>query len=242
MVITSCWEFLEVFQKKSRRILEHFTTGVVDGVINCLPEISVQEAKKLTKTLPVITSSRHDPESPAEPDYEKGIIETLDYLTSLGHKKIGFISIKQRGVQFGDPCLLGFKKYCSKRHMEYDESLIEYGNGSFDSGIELGEKLYKNGATAIFSGNDRTGAGILAWAHEEGISIPEQLSVIGWDDSPLASACSPPLTSVKMPYIEIAGHTLEALLCKLKGHKFPGKILVETKLVIRRSTGIAKNI
>ena len=225
---------------EGRKILEHFASGVVDGIINCMPEISLVEAIRLAGDLPTVTFNRNDPDSPAEPYYLKGIAELLTYLNSLGHRRIGFIAIRQRGMKSGggngDPCLLGYRMFCESRQMPVDPALILTGDGSFESGKALGAILYEAGATAIFAGNDRTAAGILAWAHRQGVAVPDRLSVAGWDDSPLASACFPSLTTVQVPHHELARYTLEALLRRFKGMEPLPRQMVDPKLIIRYST------
>jgi len=224
--------------EEGREILKQFASGIVDGIINCLPEISVVEAVGLCGSVPLITYNRHAPSSPAEPDYIAGITELLSYLFTLGHRKIGFIASRQRGMQSpdGDPCQIGYRMFCEKYKIDYNPELVFVGNGDFDSGSAFGELLYKRGATAIFAGNDRAAAGVLSWANENGVSVPGQLSVAGWDDSPLASACSPSLTTVQMPYSELAQYTFNALLKKIKGGGDSDKHIINPHLMIRRST------
>jgi len=229
-------------REEGRKILEHFSSGVVDGIINCMPEISVAEAIRLSNSLPTVTFCRDTPASPAEPDYFKGIMELIAYLSSLGHHRIGFVSIRQRGMDSGggDPCLLGYRMFCENRGIIPDPNLIVHGEEGFEFGQAIGAELYRRGATAIFAGNDRTAAGVLAWAHETGIKVPEQLSVAGWDDSPLAAVCSPPLTTVQMPTRELARYTMDALLLRIKGQDFGPKQLIDTRLIVRRSTAAVR--
>ena len=230
---------------EGRKILEHFSTGIVDGIINCMPEISLVEAIRRCGDMPTVTYNRNDSASPAGPNYIKGITELLSYLTSMGHRRIGFISIRQRGMksagESGDPCLLGYKMFCSGAGLTIHPELTVIGDGSFESGKALGELLHNAGATAIFAGNDRAAAGVLAWAHEKGIRIPEQLSVAGWDDSPLASACFPALTTIQMPYKELAKYTFDALLRRIRGEEALPKQMVDPRLIIRYSTAPVKS-
>lgn len=229
---------------EGRKILEHFSSGIVEGIINCMPEISLVEAIRLCGDLPTVTFNRNDAASPVEPDYIKGITELLAYLSCLGHRKIGFITIRQRGMESaggrGDPCLLGYRMFCANAGLEIDPGLTVTGDGSFESGKAFAACLYESGATAIFAGNDRGAAGVLAWAHEKGVRIPEQLSVAGWDDSPLASACFPSLTTVQMPYKELAKYTFGALLRQINGEEPLPKQMIDPRLIIRQSTAAAQ--
>ena len=206
---------------EGENILKNFASGIVDGVINMLPEVRTIYAKQLCSNVPVVTYGRPNADSPVSIDYQYGMNELLNYLLFLGHKRIGFVTIekrKSRSTNFEDPCILSAKIFYQSQRIEWNEDLVCSGDGTFDSGIIAGKKLYNKGATAIFSGNDITGAGILAWAHTEGILVPKDLSVAGFDDAPIASSVSPPLTTVQISSDELAKYTFGALKNKIDGY------------------------
>lgn len=217
-------------------IVRHFASGVVDGVINMLPDMSLLEAKQLCRDIPVVTYGRPSAESPVSIDYRSGILEMMEYLWCLGHRRIGFVAIRNRNTYpTGDPCIFAAKAFLQSKGGDIDEDLIFNGDGTFESGQLAGYELTGKKVTAIFSGNDMSGAGILAWAHTNGVQVPDDLSVVGFDDSPIASAVFPTLTSVQLPSRELAQYTFEGLKNKMEGPDNWQHQKVPTMLILRNS-------
>jgi LacI family transcriptional regulator len=127
-----------------------------------------------------------------------GAAEAADYLQSLGHRDIALITgpsayrsaIERTG---------GFVEALAKRGIVLPPVRIVEAGYTFESGIAAAEKLLagKRRPSAIFCGNDEMAAGVYRVALRAGINIPRELSVVGYDDSPLASRLWPPLTSVR---------------------------------------------
>lgn len=127
-------------------------------------------------------------------------------LLKLGHESIAFIG----GPMHAGPTmrrLAGVKDAVSLAGLELEKRLVRYGDFTFDSGKEEGAVLLGQGRppTAIICANDEMAAGVYHSAAELGISIPGQLSVTGFDDSPVASQLWPPLTSVRQPVADMTG-------------------------------------
>lgn len=127
-----------------------------------------------------------------------GAAEAADYLQTLGHRDIAMITgpghyrsaVERTG---------GFLGALANRGIELPKARIIEAGYTFESGVAAAEKLLaaKKRPSAIFCGNDEMAAGVYRVALRTGIRIPQQLSVIGYDDSPLASRLWPPLTSVR---------------------------------------------
>ncbi|ESZ89446.1 Transcriptional regulator [Congregibacter litoralis KT71] len=121
-------------------------------------------------------------------------------LAKLGHTRIAFIG----GPANAGPTmrrLAGVRDALSLNGLAIDDEMIRYGGFTFESGQEAGNDLLTltNKATAIICANDEMAAGVFHSAAKLGIRIPEELSVTGFDDSPVASQLWPPLTSVRQP-------------------------------------------
>ena len=116
------------------------------------------------------------------------------------------------------------------------------GNDLFQAGLECAQTLLqvRPRPTAIFANNDEMASGVLVAAHQQGIAIPGELSVIGFDDTPLSRQVWPALTTVRQPVQEIAQIATELLICLMEG-KEVGEYRQEvpTEPVIRDSTGPA---
>ncbi|TWI05794.1 LacI family transcriptional regulator [Luteimonas cucumeris] len=127
-----------------------------------------------------------------------GAAEAADYLQTLGHRDIALIA-GPGGYRSALERTAGFVEALAQRGIELPKSRIIEAGYTFESGVAAAEKLLagKRRPTAIFCGNDEMAAGVYRVALRAGINIPRQLSVIGYDDSPLASRLWPPLTSVR---------------------------------------------
>jgi LacI family transcriptional regulator len=139
--------------------------------------------------------------------------DLTEYLLSRGHRRIGFIK--------GHPLhgaasrrLLGFLDAHREHGLAVDERLVANGSFSFDSGVESGRRLLHlpEPPTAIFASNDDMAAGVLHAAHEMGFAVPAQLSVAGYDDTPIARYVYPSLTTVRQPIRAMAQGAVECLV------------------------------
>jgi LacI family transcriptional regulator len=151
--------------------------------------------------------------------------ELTDHLLGLGHREIGFIK--------GDPWhaagrlrLEGFRSALLAHGLPVREAWIEQGSFSYQSGVECARRLLGHGhrPTAIMASNDDMAAGAIAVAHELQIRVPEQLSVVGFDDAPIAQVVWPALTTVRQPIglmADVAAEILLARLAERNGSQWP---------------------
>mgnify|MGYP003142710442 CR=1 FL=1 len=164
--------------------------------------------------------------------------EMTEYLIGLGHKRIGFI----RGPESHTQANLRHKGYLAaleKAGIPLDPDLVCQGNFAFDSGLGCAETLLDlpNPPTVIFASNDDMAAGVLATAYRRQISVPKDLSVVGFDDTPLASTISPSLTTVYQPSRELASAAVRILLEETSNPSDePRHEVLDYRLVLREST------
>ena len=219
-----------------RKLIGRISNGMVDGIINMLPHLPVEEAQEAADGTPVLTYRRHKL-SPVVLDYEYGVTRALDYLFELGHRRIGIISISQLCYGMPDPRVIAYRKYMTSNGL-FDPELIFPGAGDMASGKEGAEVLLSlsEPPSAILAGNDLTASGVLLRAHELQLRLPEELSVIGFDNSSLAAATYPTLSSVDMCVPEVAVHTARVLLSMIGGKsgEVP-PIEIKPELVVRNS-------
>jgi len=165
--------------------------------------------------------------------------EMTEYLINLGHRRIAFIKGPKTHTQ-AKKRLAGYREALQDSELELDEALIVSGKFDFDSGLRAAERLLNltERPTAIFAGNDDMAAGVLAVAYRQRISIPEELSVVGFDDTPLASTIAPALTTIYQPSAELASEAVELLLESLSAPDIEAECRVlDYKLVVRESSG-----
>ena len=130
--------------------------------------------------------------------------EACQTLIAKGHRRIGFV----RGPEGFRSALereAGFLAAMAAAGIDYDNKLAATGNYRFESGVAAGNKLLSMTPrpTAIFASNDEMAAGVMHAAKAKNIDVPDQLSIIGFDDSPTASHIWPPLSTVRWPITEM---------------------------------------
>lgn len=171
-------------------------------------------------------------------DNFSGAKEAVKYLISLGHHRIGFISDRVTTSRRLD----GYKSALKEENLEVDnENMILIRSGRNEEvGYQTGLKFLvrKDRPSAVFCVNDLIAVGLLRAAFEIGVKIPEELSIIGFDDLPLSSYLPIPLTTVRQPIKEIVRESLYLLLERMGDvDKKPYQTkTLPTELVIRKTT------
>lgn len=163
--------------------------------------------------------------------------ELTQHLVDLGHREIAFISGPESHISSADR-LKGYRDALEAGGITFDPARVVAGDYSFHSGEEAARTLLQRSPrpTAIFAGNDDMAAGALAVAHENDISVPEALSIAGFDDSDLAKAVWPPLTTIRQPVRELAYAAADLML---SGNAAEPDITLDHKLMVRATTGPA---
>lgn len=171
-------------------------------------------------------------------DYQAAI-DVVSHLIELGHKRIGFV----RGSE--DQCAThvrfsGFSVAMEAAGLTVDPALVLPGTFQFESGYEAGR--YYLGLdelpTAIFSSNDDMAAGIVAALHEGGLSVPQDVSIVGFDDADIATCMRPFLTTVRQPLRDL-GATAVRELVAANNEPPPGgahRIVLDHEFVLRGTT------
>lgn len=147
---------------------------------------------------------------------QKAAYELIEYLIKKGHRRIGVISGKQDSIHTQDR-LLGYQMALRDHHLIYDPELVCNGDWTRRSGYECVEKLLKQEATAVFCMNDLMAGGVYDRADELGLRIPEDLSVVGYDNRELSSYYKPPLTTIELPLHDIGYRAAEVMMELLAG-------------------------
>ena len=191
----------------------------VDGVILPPPLCDSIEAFELLKRahVPALGFATAMPKSHSSAvlvdDFE-GARAMTQLLISLGHRDIAFV----RGNPAHSPALRreeGFRMVMAEAGYDIRPEWMPQGYFTYRSGLDVGRELLdcpqNKRPSAIFASNDDMAAAIMAVAHGLGIRIPEDLSIAGFDDTPLASVLWPPLTTVHQPLAEMAAKAVEIM-------------------------------
>lgn len=161
----------------------------------------------------------------------------IDHLTALGHRRIGMLA-GPPGNLLADRRIEGFFAALRKHGLDDENALLERQLFTVDGGRRGGDLLIDRGATAIVAASDRMALGAVNAAFRRGMSVPGDLSVVGYDDSPMLDLTAPPLTTVRQPTERLAQHAAQALHVLISGnHVNEDEVLIDPELRIRSSTG-----
>jgi LacI family transcriptional regulator len=168
-----------------------------------------------------------------------GAVEAARHLAEMGHERIAHIS-GPPSFRSAHERRRGFREALAERGLKLRPSFDREGAYTFDSGIAVARELLalKPRPTAIFAGNDEMAAGVFKVAHELGLEIPKELSVVGYDDSATALRLWPLLTSVRLPVRDMGRLAAEKLFGRQEAMLSGGSEAAEIvpKLIIREST------
>ena len=165
-----------------------------------------------------------------------GARDAMHYLISQGHRRIGVVSSTPRPFAI-DERMRGLQDAIQTVGLTLDSSLVVLGDFSTASGEQAGHTLltHPNPPTAIFALNDRMAIGVVRAATARGLRVPEQLSVIGFDDIALATLLTPQLTTVRQPGYILGETTAETLFALLDPQRTIPSPIIPTSLIVRGS-------
>ena len=222
------------------------TTRNPAGVILVSSELSEDSKRRLrTRNIPFVII---DPAGDPAPDVASigsanwsGALVATQHLIELGHRRIGLITGSD-DIMSSHARTSGYRTALAKAGIEIDPALIVAGRYEYEDGVQGGARLLAeiDRPTAIFTANDQQAFGVYEAARSLGIRIPDDLSIVGFDDIEAARWMTPQLTTVRQPLTEMAEQATRFLL-ELRNDGDPSTMRLEmaTSLVVRGSTGPA---
>jgi DNA-binding LacI/PurR family transcriptional regulator len=208
------------------------------GLILVVSELAPEQVARLTaRSIPFVVVDPAGEPAPGVPsvgatNWNGGLTATR-HLLELGHRRVGMIG--------GPPDMLcsrarvdGYRAALETAGLPVDPALIRWGTFHVEAGYEHGRALLElpEPPTAIFAGSDIQAFGVYEAARQLGVEIPSQLSVIGFDDLPMARWIGPPLTTIRQPLTEMAATAARLVL----GQGGEQRVELATTLVRRQST------
>lgn len=218
----------------------------VDGIVLSGPRSSDPGLHQLhARGTPIVLMGKLPDSGIASVDVDNvgGAEMAVQHLLGLGHRQIGMITNAPVDYTGSADRLAGYRRALQEASIEFDERLIRTGNFTPQSGFAAMRSLLEIASppSAVFAGSDTVALGAYQAIRERGLRIPEDVSVIGFDDVPSAEAIEPPLTTVRLPAYAIGWAAVELVIQLIENPSevTETRIELETELVVRRSTGPA---
>jgi LacI family transcriptional regulator len=222
------------------RSLSRLAGTLIDGAIIVTPTVLMPST-----SIPVVAidpHTGHGGPSTVGSDNVAGARTATEYLISLGHRRIAHIR-GRTDLESAQLREAGYRESLAAAGIPFDPLLVRDGNYRAPQTDDAARELLTSAdrPTAIFAANDLSAIRVLAVAAELGIRVPEDLSVIGFDDVPEAAAATPPLTTMAQPLKEMGAQALQILLEHLGGENVARYIHLPAELTVRASTGPVPN-
>ena len=228
-------------KNKELSTVTRLMSGLTDGLLIVLPEGHQHYVKNLQeKNLPYVlvdTAVHSDDEGvTVTATNNQGAYEATKHLLNLGHERIGFIT-GNLNLQIAVSRFEGYQRALTEAGIPFDIALIREGNFLQPRGREAALELLqrKHPPSAIFASNDVMALGVLEAAYELGVRVPDDLSVVGFDDVASAEYAIPKLTTVRQPIYEMGVVAARSLLGLLRGEEV-SSVQLGTQLIVRAST------
>lgn len=223
----------------------------VDGILYCMSSDSIPEKFKecydllnnLNIRFIMLDRSFQLPNLiTAKLNHFRGGYLATKYLIDLGHKRIACVT-GPKHMEDSNQRLEGYIKALKEADIQYDEGIIEEGNYHMETGIFAVDKLINKNFTAIFAFNDMMAYGVYKGLKAHGVSVPGDISIVGYDDIFVSEILEVPLTTIHQPVERMGAaatrHLIETIENRVKNEHIP---TYSPKLVIRSSTAEYKTL
>ena len=210
--------------------------ATVDGLILASPRMDDDHILDLAREKPVVVINREVQGVPCVvPDVNKGIGEAVRSLAANGHKKVAYVAGPPQSWMSARRWD-GVRSACEWSRLEAVR--LESRKPTVEGGRQAAREVLASGATAVLGYNDLLAIGLMQELQAAGVVVPDQISIVGFDDIFGADFTTPPLTTVRSPLGECGSGAAALLLDLLHGTGEPaGTLRVETELVLRGSSG-----
>ncbi|MBM7095778.1 substrate-binding domain-containing protein [Bacillus sp. H-16] len=212
-------------QKKMVKYLQVLKEKQVDGIVFTSEPVTAELNELFEQLqLPVVLASTQSLEynlPSVKVDDEKAAYDAASYLIGKGHRKIGMISGPTFDIISGATRYYGFQRAMKEKLQINAEDMVEFGSYRFEDGYNGMKKLLKRkpDVTAVFAASDEMAVGAITYLHEQGVDVPGDISIMGYDNTKFASMYIPKLTTVAQPMYEIGKTAVEKMMEKLEGEE-----------------------
>ncbi|QHC54855.1 LacI family DNA-binding transcriptional regulator [Rathayibacter tanaceti] len=222
--------------------IRHLLNQAVEGLVVVAPQIRVFDILSgVALRIPHVTlqTSEDDRDDALYVDQIAGARMATGHLIDLGHTEIVHLAGPQDWIE-AEARMRGYLAELDHRSMPLRPPLL--GDWSAERGHHVGVELSRFiDFTAVFSANDQMALGLMSAFHERGVRVPEDVSVIGFDDIPEAAYYWPPLTSIRQDFAEIGRRCVAALLSMIDGGPPEVTAPISPQLIVRGSTTVPRS-
>ena len=231
------------------KVVHSFHERRVDGIIVTASRVGALYVPLLSGLkVPTVLINNQHPDAPDEFIYSvmidnlKASTQVMKYLIGLGHRRIAYIG-DQAGFQSDTERLAGYRQGLAFAGYPLLPELVVHGDGKPEGGRQAMEKLLSlpTPPTAVFCYNDMSALGALRALYGHGIKVPDDISLVGFDDLAIASYTSPLLTTVGQPKQQMGRMAMDTMLKLISGVGTKANIKVDGELIIRESTAPPKS-
>ena len=211
-----------------------------DGLIVSGPRVDDDELRRLAASgFPlVLQGSLPGVDAPSvDIDNVQGARSAVEHLIELGWRRIGCITNAPLAYTAAQERLTGYREALVAAGIAFDPRLVAQADFDAASGHRaMAELLADRTLEAVFVASDVVAFGAIAAIREAGLRVPDDLSIVGFDDIPLAAYFDPPLTTVRLPAYDLGLAAGTAILARVAGRPVPDRTLLPTELIVRSST------
>jgi LacI family xylobiose transport system transcriptional regulator len=234
-------------ERARREHEEDWIDGVIQrrprGVVLALSQLSPEAARQLqVRGVPFVIVDpvalpNGDAPAVASANWEGGLMATR-HLVSLGHRRIAAVTMPP-SLLFARARLSGFQAALEEVGLEVDPTLVIATGSGRDEGLAAGLRLLSTDhpPTAIVASTDLQAIGLYEAARRRGLRVPDDVSIVGYDDVPAAEWLAPPLTTVRQPVVQMAEQASRMLFTLMSGRPLPiTRLTLDVSLIERGST------
>lgn len=228
--------------EREKACFDQVASGQADGIILLTGLVPSDYAPGRRPLPPLVTVLERLPYRSSVPvirtDHRAGAAEATRHLIELGHRRIAHIAGSKRAPSTARR-IQGYRDALEAAGLRVPAEGIYQGDFFMPSGAAGMEKLLSldEPPTAVLCGNDEMAFGAIRMLHKLGYSVPQDISIVGFDDQNMAEFYNPPLTTVHIPRHELGRRAALELIEQLEGRDVAHEVVLPTRLVIRESTG-----
>ncbi|MCP8967477.1 catabolite control protein A [Ectobacillus ponti] len=204
-------------KEKEMHLLNTMLGKQVDGIVFMGEHITEEHVDEFERSpVPIVLAASFD-EQLATPsvniDYEQAAYDAVKALADKGHTRIGFVTGPNAAAAVNYKKMQGYQRALQETGLSFDEAIVAEGDYTYDSGMEAFEKMWEGAdrPSAVFVASDEMALGVIHAAQDRGFHIPNDLEIIGFDNTRLALMVRPQLTTVVQPMYDIGAVAMRLL-------------------------------